>query len=79
MLARAISFFSTPCAILVSVGFFLALGKNTVTSLPLTSVTSKIAYVCPVDHNGATVYVRLWSYFNGTGWQFNDYAYTSGP
>jgi subtilisin family serine protease len=31
--------------------------------------------VTPTD--GRTVYVRLWSYINGGGWQYKDYNYTS--
>jgi hypothetical protein len=26
--------------------------------------------------NGATVYVRLWTVFNGTAYRYNDYTYT---
>jgi len=32
-----------------------------------------------VPTTGATIYVRLWTLFNGTTWLYNDYTYTEYP
>ncbi|MFC3645065.1 reprolysin-like metallopeptidase [Aquibium oceanicum] len=39
--------------------------------------TSKSRTVSGLPSTG-TIYVRLWSLFSGTGWQYNDYAYKAG-
>jgi len=37
------------------------------------SVTAKSVSGIPTD--GSTIYVRLWTQFNGSSWQYNDYVY----
>ncbi|APH72151.1 S8 family serine peptidase [Aquibium oceanicum] len=39
--------------------------------------TSKTRTVSGLPSTG-TIYVRLWSLFSGTGWQYNDYTYKAG-
>ncbi|APH72328.1 hypothetical protein BSQ44_13885 [Aquibium oceanicum] len=39
--------------------------------------TSKSKTVTGLPSTG-TIYVRLWSLFSGTGWQYNDYTYKTG-
>ena len=40
---------------------------NTVTTKTVTGIPT----------NGAPIYVRLWTQFNGSTWQYIDYAYTA--
>lgn len=49
-------------------------GGNTIATIDAGNATSAAVTGLPSD--ASTVYVRLWSYINGS-WQYNDYTYTA--
>ncbi len=48
-------------------------GSSNIVSAGTGLVTSKVVTGLPLT--GVTVYARLWTYFSGTGWVYNDYWY----
>jgi len=44
-----------------------------------TGVSGQSITLQNVPRGGQQLYVRLWTYFTNTGWQYNDYTYTAAP
>jgi len=59
-------------------GYGLNVGTTGVGSADLVNIYPTFGTAVPVDlpTNGATIYVRLWTVFNGTTYLYHDYTYT---